>query len=244
MPNILHRLRHPETLPALLWKNIKHPFVQHARRRARPRDTVPVAFFEATYRQNPDPWNSAANAENADCPADIAALPRQRFVSGFEIGCSIGVKTRFLAARCDRLLAADFAEAAVVQARQRCADLPHVSFERMQIPRDWPSTTFDLIVMSDVLYYLAPDEIRRTAEACWKNLAPDGLVLLGNFRQPTGCPCSGDDAVKIFHATVADRCVRVTQSMTELTRIDLLRASAAGERPQTRWGKLVGRGNR
>jgi SAM-dependent methyltransferase len=241
MPKFLHHLRHPETLPALLWKNVKHPFVQYARRRERPRDTVPVAFFDATYQQNPDPWNGAA-IEEADCPSDIAALPAQHFASGFEVGCSIGVKTRFLAARCDRLLASDFAEAALVQARQRCADLPHVSFERMQIPRDWPSGMFDLIVISDVLYYLAPDDIRRTAEACWKSLVPDGLVLLGNWRQPTGCPCSGDDAVKTFHATVADRCVRVTQSVTDLYRIDVLSASATEARPRTRWRGLVGRG--
>jgi len=231
-------------LPALLWKNIKHPFVQHARRRARPRDTVPAEFFEATYRQNPDPWNSAAVAESPDCPDDIAALPPQRFASAFEIGCSIGVKTRFLAARCDRLLAADFAEAALVQARQRCADLAHVSFERMQIPRDWPSGTFDLIVMSDVLYYLAPAEIRRTAEACWQSLVPDGLVLLENFRQPTGCPCSGDEAVKIFHGTIADRCAVVTRSVTDLSRVDLLRISVAREGPRTGPGRPAGLGNR
>ena len=243
MPKILQRLRHPGSLPALAWKNIKHPFVEHARRRERPRDTVPVEFFEATYRQNPDPWN-AANADGAGCPDDIAALPPQRFASAFEIGCSIGAKTRFLAARCDRVLAVDFAEAALVQARQRCADLPHVSFERMQIPRDWPAAKFDLIVISDVLHYLAPEDIRFTAEACWRSLVPDGLVLLANFRRPTGCPCSGDEAVEIFHATVADRCAVITRAGTDLTRIDVLRVAAAGARPGSGWGRLVGLGAR
>ncbi len=70
LPKLLNRLRRPKTMPALLWKNIWHPFVQHACRRARPRVTVPAAFFEATYQQNPDPWNFAAYAENAVCPND------------------------------------------------------------------------------------------------------------------------------------------------------------------------------
>jgi SAM-dependent methyltransferase len=189
---------------------------------------VPATVFDATYRQNPDPWDSAGAAENANCVVAIAAQPRDHFNSAFEIGCSIGVVTRLLAVRCDRVLAVDLVEAPLVRARQLCAYLPHVSFARIQIRQDWPAGEFDLIVISEVLYYLDPNDIRRTAKACWNSLARDGLVLIVNCLQPTGCPCSGDDAVKIFHAVLAGRCSMITQSRTELHRTDLLRVTAIG----------------
>ena len=59
----------------------------------------------------PIPGNSRrAPYEREKYDATLAALPL-RVGSAFEIGCSIGVLTRRLSERCDRLLAVDVADA-------------------------------------------------------------------------------------------------------------------------------------
>ena len=54
-------------------------------------------------------------------------------------------------------------EAALDQARERCADLPHVRFARLVAPGEWPDGTFDLVLFSEVLYYFTPDGIADAA---------------------------------------------------------------------------------
>src|SRR6202041_3697786 len=83
----------------------------------------------------------------------VASLPRPRYGSVFEPGCSIGVLTKMLAARCDRLLATDVVPAALDRARNRLADLRHVALEQRAIPEDWPQAMFDLVVLSEIAYY-------------------------------------------------------------------------------------------
>src|SRR5207244_3296272 len=86
--------------------------------------------------------------------ATLAALNGHEIHAAFEVGCSIGIFTRQLACRCDSLLAVDVAEQALEQARRNCKGLNQVRIEQMQIPGEWPAEQFDLIVFSEVLYYL------------------------------------------------------------------------------------------
>ena len=75
-------------------------------------------YFERLYAQSADPWDFEASPyEAAKYAATLAALPRPRYANAFELGCSIGVLTRALAPRCERLLATDVSEAALAQAR-------------------------------------------------------------------------------------------------------------------------------
>ena len=76
-----------------------------------------------------DPWRFAtSDYERAKYEATLAALPHEIYRDVLEIGCSIGVLTRQLAPRCEKLLALDVAAKALDQARARCADLAHVAF--------------------------------------------------------------------------------------------------------------------
>ena len=80
-----------------------------------------------------------------------------RIGAALEIGCSIGVLTRRLAERCATLLAVDIAENALAQARAACAACKNVTIARIRIPMDWPTGRFDMILLSEVLYYLSVD---------------------------------------------------------------------------------------
>ncbi len=102
---------------------------------SRATSTLPTEYFDALYASDPDPWKFATSPyEKEKYALTLAACPRARYVSALEVGCSIGVLTQDVASRCDRLLAVDVAEAPLLEAKRRCADLPAVRFEKMFAP--------------------------------------------------------------------------------------------------------------
>lgn len=181
------------------------------------------AYFERLYQTDPDPWKFATSDYERDkYAATLGALPERRFARCFEVGCSIGVLTRQLAARCDTLLGVDVSETALVQARERCADLAAVSLEHMAVPAAWPEGSFDLIVFSEVLYYLGLPGIREAARKTLDSLSPGGVVVLVNWHGPTDGACTGDEAAMLFIAEVAERLQPLRAERAEKYRVDVL----------------------
>jgi cyclopropane fatty-acyl-phospholipid synthase-like methyltransferase len=186
-------------------------------------ESLPPEYFEKLYAEDPDPWRFATSEyERAKYDATLAALPRQRFGNALEIGCSIGVLTHRLAARCDALLAVDVAEVALAEARMRCADLKQVTIARMRVPQEWPDGRFDLMLFSEVLYYLSADDLDATAARTRAALDDGGTVLLVHYTLPTNYPASGDAAATRF--IEASGLVPIRQLREEQYRLDLLRA--------------------
>ena len=186
------------------------------------RASWPPEVFDGLYARDPDPWDfHTSRYEREKYAATLAALPPGRFASGFEVGCSIGVLTRMLAPRCDTLLAADVSEAALAAARDGCAGLEHVDIRRLHIPAEWPTRPFDLIVLSEVLYFLGPEDLAATARLAATSLAPEGVALLVNWTGPTNCPCTGDEAAQTFMA--ASGLTPARQLREAQYRLDLLR---------------------
>ena len=87
-----------------------------------------------------------------------------------------------LAASCDALLAADIVEEPLHTARTLCSDLPWVRFVRLRIPAEWPDGHFDLIVLSEVLYFSHPPRHCAVAARVLAALDTDGVVLSVNWR--------------------------------------------------------------
>ncbi len=186
-------------------------------------NSLSPAYFDALYARDVDPWRFASSDyERAKYQATLDVLPAPQVSRAFEIGCSIGVLTRRLAARCDSLLAVDVAEAALVQARGRCAGLERVAIRRMRVPEEWPAGSFDLILISEVLYYLSPADVVRTARRTRGSLCRGGTVLLVHYILPTDYPCTGDLASGIFIAEMG--LVPIQQRREAEYRLDLLRA--------------------
>jgi len=184
--------------------------------------SIDPTYFDRLYAANPDPWQFTTSAyEREKYDVTLAALPA-RCGSAFEIGCSIGVLTRRLAERCDTLLAVDVAEAALAAARRRCGDQANVTIARMQVPREWPTARFDLILFSEVLYYLSSDDLMRTAALARESIVPGGQALLVHYTLPTDYPATGDHAADGFIA--ASGFAPIRQRRAALYRLDLLRA--------------------
>jgi len=157
--------------------------------------TVGAGYFRDLYAASPDPYRLAERwYEARKYAVSIALLPCERYGAAFEPGCSIGVLTALLAARCDSLLACDAVPAAVVSARTRTAGLPSVRVERRAIPDEWPPYSFDLIVFSELLYYFSDDDLDQVLRLGAGALRPGGHLLAVHWRHPApNHPRTGDD---------------------------------------------------
>lgn len=165
--------------------------------------TLDGTYFDGMYAQSGDPWGFESRwYERRKYAISLAMLPAERYAAAFEPACSIGVFTEQLAARCDSLLACDGALAAVQAAEARTLPLPHVRVEHSVLPRDWPSGTFDLIVLSEVLYYFGDSDLTRILDNAMASLRPGGTLLAVHWRHSvTDHPRSGDDV----HDVLAQR---------------------------------------
>jgi SAM-dependent methyltransferase len=179
--------------------------------------------FRRLYEVSQDPWQYRTSPyEQAKYRSTIACLGERRFRSGFEAGCSIGILTRLLAPRCEALLAVDIIEEPLRAARAMCADQPWVRFKRMRIPDEWPDEAFDLIVLSEVLYFLSPADIAAVADRVCTTLGSGGVVLLVNWRGQSDDPCTGDEAADIFAERTRRWLSSIAHRQDDAYRVDLL----------------------
>ena len=184
--------------------------------------------FEALYRSNPDPWNfTTSSYEQQKYAATLSALGTRRFQMALEVGCSIGVLTERLAGRCDQLVGVDFAPSAVAAARARCAPYPNIRIEQMQVPQQWPVGQFDLILFSEVLYFLSENDLMETCAYAGRSILPGGRVLLVNYTGVTDDPGSGDTAASFFINATARDLQPILQRREPHYRLDLLEVLGA-----------------
>lgn len=131
----------------------------------------------------------------------LAALPQRELERALDVGCSTGVTTRALAGRCRELVAVETSAAAVVTARRRLAGLAHVSVEERRVPEEWPEGTFDLVLVSEVGYFLSPSALDRLVQRVAESLRPTGSVVLCHWRhEVVGWPLDGEAVHRAFEA--------------------------------------------
>jgi SAM-dependent methyltransferase len=165
-------------------------------------DTSSAEFFEAKYRQKPDPWDFATSPYELNrYNATVAAISRRRYKRAFEPGCSVGVLTQRLAGICDAVEAIDFSPTAVVSARERCAHLHNVQVVCASLGRCGPIQVCDLIVLSEVGYYFSPQEWARTIDGLLLFLKPGGTVVATHWLgSSVDHQISGDQVHQVVHA--------------------------------------------
>jgi hypothetical protein len=142
--------------------------------------------FEALYRTTPDPWGYETSAyERSKYRATLEACDPGPFSQALELGGSIGVFTALLAPRCRRLVSIDSAPTAVRSARTRLEGLSQVETVLGSIPDGVPARTYDLVVASEILYYLEPSALEGTL-AFLSERMPSGAQLVAVHWRPSG----------------------------------------------------------
>lgn len=160
---------------------------------------MPDAYFERMWSED-DPWGFEHRwYEQRKRAVTLAALPARRARHAFEPGCAQGLLTAALADRSDRVTAVELLPAVAARARRRCADLAHVEVRVGALPDAEPDDDVDLVVASEVLYYLDATGLDRFVAGLHGWLAPGGSLVAVHWRGETNYPQSGDEV----HARLA-----------------------------------------
>ena len=139
------------------------------------------AFFETLFSSGSDPWKYTSPYEQVKYEQSLSLLPCTRIDKALELACAEGHFTMQLASRVGSLIAADISQVALNRAAERCQDYQNISFEHLDLTKDPLPENLDLIVCSEVLYYLDDlEELKAMATKIANALSPDGYVLMAN----------------------------------------------------------------
>ena len=187
------------------------------------KSTLNPKYFKEVYDANDDPWNFETSAYEAEKYAStIDALPRNDYDNALEIGCSIGVLTKMLAENCKHLLAIDVSEKALQKAAERCKDLDHVQFEKSSFPQELPNDRYDLIMISEVAYYLSPSDWKMAMEKLVHLMKPGATVVLVHWLPEVhDYPQTGDQVHNSFEEQLGGVMKNIHSSRREKYRIDI-----------------------
>jgi SAM-dependent methyltransferase len=137
---------------------------------------------------------------NSPARFSVRRYPNQRILRK---RCGIGILSALLAPRCGHLLALDGSPTAIAEAKRQ--NLANVDFEVACLPADFPTERFDLIVLSEFLYYLSAADLKIVAHRCVQALDQGGEMVLCHWLGQTANPLTGAEASDLFAAFVSAR---------------------------------------
>jgi len=187
------------------------------------KEIIDKQYFDDMYAVSQDPWNFTGSAyEQEKYQHTVTALGGKHFIHGLEIGCSIGVLTKMLTDHCTSLLGVDISEKPIAIARERLKDNLGARFEVFDIPRQYPDGRFDLIVVSEVAYYLSKEDLDLAKSLILNSLTDHGTLCLVHWRpQIEGCVFTGDEVNDLFLND--DSYVPAYQYSNDQYRIDVIK---------------------
>jgi LmbE family N-acetylglucosaminyl deacetylase/SAM-dependent methyltransferase len=163
--------------------------------------SLPAAYFDTLYdgARGRAPWGLDGGwYEQRKRALLLSALPSERYDLAVEPGCAVGLLTVELAARCRNVVAIDVSAEAVRATRERVAgadQLGTVDVRQGAIPDGWPilDRSPDLVVLSEVGYYLDTADWDATVALVVGSLAPGGHVVACHWRHAApGYPATAD----------------------------------------------------
>jgi 2-polyprenyl-3-methyl-5-hydroxy-6-metoxy-1,4-benzoquinol methylase len=145
--------------------------------------------FEEAYLTANDPWDyEKSTYEKRKYLRTLACILRYRLgsVRVLEVGCSIGVFTKLLAAHFKEVTAIDVSVRALQRAASRTGLVSKIKFARRDIRSFEARTQYDVIVCAEMLYYIRTQD----AEPFWVNLdrhlTTRGIIVFVYLEAATG----------------------------------------------------------
>ncbi len=144
----------------------------------------PDDSLDRLHQEQADPWGVESRwYERRKRDLVLAMLPRPRFDRTLELGCSTGALAQALADRSGQVFAVDRSRAALAAARERFRDDGRVRVSDLDVPHEWPQdVAFDLVVVSEVGYFMSPAGLEQLVGRIAGSLAPDGVLVLCHWR--------------------------------------------------------------
>lgn len=154
-----------------------------------------IDHLKALYMATDDPWDFRTSPyEAGKFVATVAALPRQRYAHALELGCGNGELARRVAPRCAAYTGLDAVEIPLAAAR---VAVPHGRFIQGYLPCPLPDGPYDLILLSEILYFLDRDAIAMLASQLDAK-HPDADIVAVTWCGPSGNAIEGEAAVDLY----------------------------------------------
>lgn len=145
---------------------------------------ITLEGFERTFTADPDPWATFSDRDEAvKRRAILHAMGPGPWGRVLELAAGNGSNSAPIAKRALRLDATEataagtrLVEAALAGRHRRARAV------RLAVPAPFPRPTYDIVVIAELLYYLTPDAMRRTARDIGRGLRPGGVLVLAHHR--------------------------------------------------------------
>ncbi|MFU8927518.1 class I SAM-dependent methyltransferase [Acinetobacter puyangensis] len=161
-----------------------------------------LAYFDRLYHENTDPWGYAQRwYEQRKRQICLAVLLKPMYQHILEIGCSNGFFSQYLAAHGQQLTCVDANTTAIQLASNRLKLFKHVQVLQKQMPEQYPTQPFDLIVLSEMAYYLTESELILLIKKIQNSMQQtQGTLLCCHWRHPiSGFELNGDRVHELIH---------------------------------------------
>ena len=137
--------------------------------------------LEKLFQDRIDPWNYTSSYEQTKYERTLALIP-DGIETALEIGCAEGHFTVQLAPRVRNLTACDIADTALERAARRCRIFPHERFVTLDVASDPIPSQLDLIVCSEMLYYVGSLGVfRKVAKKITHALNRNGYLVMAHM---------------------------------------------------------------
>lgn len=189
--------------------------------------SLDAEFFNNMYQKNEDPWDFENSPyEKEKYKATLEIIPDRQYENVFEVGCANGVLSEMLLSRSKNLLAVDASTIAVKNAKRRMVSYPFVRVMEMTIPYGFPDEKFDLILFSEVGYFLSEEDLIIARDKMIDALLPKGNLVLVHWTPfVEEFPLTGDRVHEIFKMSAGDNSsqslIHISERIETQYRMDL-----------------------
>ena len=144
---------------------------------------IDLAGFDAKFSGSDDPWSTFTDRDEArKRQAILRGIGGQRVGRVLELAAGNGSNSVGLARYALRLDATEGTTSGVELVGRAVGDTPRIDVSRLVLPDRFPRTTYDAIVVAEVLYYLSVRDMAAVARAVADALRPGGRLILAHHR--------------------------------------------------------------
>ncbi|WP_343525965.1 class I SAM-dependent methyltransferase [Sphingomonas sp.] len=145
---------------------------------------ITLTGFERTFASDSDPWRTFSNRDEAvKRRAILHAIGPGPHGRVLELAAGNGSNSRALAARALRLDATEATRSGTALVASALAPRgKRARAIQLAVPARFPQTRYDRIVIAELLYYLSPRAMERTAQDVARALRRGGTLVLAHHR--------------------------------------------------------------